>query len=341
MPTIKDVAKTAGVSIATVSYVLNNRNDMVGEQTRQHVLEVARQLGYTPNIIARNLQASRTSLLGYAWHINPGDQPNLVMDQFIYHLAHAAEGQHYHLLTFTHPNEGPIGVYEELIQTGRVDGFVLSGTQYDDPRIKYLMRQKFPFVSFGRSNPDWAFNWVDTDGQAGMRLATEYLLDIGHRRIAFLGWPKESLTGNYRLAGYTEALTNVGIVVRDDYVIHNDYARNSIENAFGMWLDLDADQRPTAIVAISDYVAVAAMRASEQFGFRVGETMSIVGFDDAPFVRFLQPGLTTLRQPLAEITQRLVKHVSAMIRGEDEQPLNYLVTPELIIRGSTGPHQGA
>jgi DNA-binding LacI/PurR family transcriptional regulator len=340
MPTIKDVAKTAGVSIATVSYVLNNRNDMVGEQTRQHVLEVARQLGYTPNIIARNLQSSRTSLLGYAWHINPSDQPNLVMDQFIYHLAHAAEGQNYHLLTFTHPNNDPIGMYDDLIQSGRVDGFVVSGTQYDDPRIKNLIRQKFPFVSFGRSNPDWEFNWVDTDGQAGMRVATDYLLEIGHRRIAFLGWPRESLTGNHRLAGYAESLTRAGLPVRDDYVIHNDYARNSIEKAFSAWLELDGDEQPTAIVAVSDYVAVAAMRAAEQFGFRVGETMSIVGFDDAPFVRFLQPGLTTLRQPLAQITQRLVAQLSALIRGEADDVINHLVTPELIIRGSTGPHQG-
>jgi alanine racemase len=91
---------------------------------------------------------------------------------------------------------------------------------------------------------------------------------------------------------------------------------------------------------VSDYVAVAAMRAAEQFGFRVGETMSIVGFDDAPFVRFLQPGLTTLRQPLAQITQRLVAQLSALIRGEADDVINHLVTPELIIRGSTGPHQG-
>lgn len=340
MPTIKDVAKRAGVSIATVSYVLNKRNDMVGEQTREHVLNVARELGYKPNIVARNLQSSRTSLIGYAWHKNPGDRPNLVMDQFIYHLAQAAEACNYHLLTFTHPDNNPMAVYDELIQSGRVDGFVIADTIQDDPRIQYLIRQKFPFVSFGRANPSWQFHWVDTDGQAGMRIGTDYLLEIGHRRIAFLGWPRDSLSGNYRLAGYKSALQAADIAIRDDYIIHNDYERNSIERAFKAWHDLPVNEQPTAIVAVADYVAVAAMRTAEQFGYRAGETISIVGFDDAPFVAYLQPGLTTLRQPFTAISERLISHLDAMIQGEDVPLVTELVTPELVIRGSTAPPAG-
>lgn len=340
MPTIKDVARQAGVSIATVSYVLNNRNDMVGEQTRQHVLEVARQLGYKANVTARNLQASRTSLIGYAWHLNPDDQPNLVMDQFIYHLAQAAEAAGYHLLTFTHPDRDPIAVYAELIQSGRIDGFVLAGTEHDDPRIRFLIDEKFPFVSFGRANPAWDFHWVDTDGCAGMRAATEYLLENGHTRIAFLGWPQDSLTGNYRLAGYFEALAAAGIAPREDYVIHNDYARNSIEKAFDRWAALPAAERPTALVAVSDYVAVAAMRAAEQYGHRVGETISVVGFDDAPFVRYLQPRLTTLRQPFAAISACLVGMLDTLVRGESPAQRTHLFTPELIIRESSAPLAG-
>ncbi|MEQ8671620.1 MAG: LacI family DNA-binding transcriptional regulator [Aggregatilineales bacterium] len=336
MPTIKDVAKEAGVSIATVSYVLNNRNDMVGEQTRQHVLKIASKLGYKPNIIARNLQSSKTSLIGYAWHQNPADQPNLVMDQFIYFLAQAAESANYHLLTFTHPNDDPIAVYDELIRSGRVDGFVLSETTYDDPRIKYLMGKKVPFVSFGRSNPAWYFNWVDTDGQVGTRLVTEHLLDLGHRRIAFLGWPKYSLTGNHRLAGYTEALENANIDLREDFVVHNDYANNSIERAFSYWQSLPANETPTAVVAVSDFVAIAAMRIAEQCGYQIGETMSIAGFDDAPFVRYLQSGLTTLRQPWTEICQLLINRLDALIHEEKAPEMNTLVLPELVIRGSTG-----
>lgn len=337
MPTIKDVAREAGVSIATVSYVLNNRHDMVGEQTRQHVLDIAAQLGYRPNIVARNLQASRTSLIGYAWHTHPSDHPHSVMDQFIYHLAQAAESHNYHLLTFTHPHDDPIGVYADLIKSGRVDGFALAETTHNDPRIAYLIEQKFPFVSFGRTNPDWDFHWLDTDGRAGMRLATDYLISLGHQRIAFLGWPVDSLSGNDRLTGYIEALQAGGLAVREDYILHNDYAQNSIERIFTYWQSLPMVDRPTAIVAISDHIAATAMRTAERFGLRIGENLSLIGFDDAPFVRYLRPELTTVRQQFALTTSLLMSRLDALIQGQVPQHKTELIEPELVIRESTAP----
>jgi LacI family transcriptional regulator len=166
MPTIKDVAREAGVSIATVSYVLNNKSAFFSEGTRQQVLEAVERIGYSPNVTARNLKASETRLIGYAWHEVPYGQVNSVLDHFTYALAQAAEAAGYHVLTFTHPLHDPIPVYEDLIKTQRVDGFVLAGTIAGDERIRYLMEQGFPFVSFGRSNPGWTFPWVDTEGSA-------------------------------------------------------------------------------------------------------------------------------------------------------------------------------
>lgn len=335
MPTIKDVAKEAGVSIATVSYVLNNRLDMVGEKTRLHVLETAQRLGYRPNITAKNLQSNRTNLIGYAWHKNPIDQPNLMMNQFIYSLAEAAAKQGFHLLTFTHPDENPIQIYENLILSRQVDAFVLANTAYEDRRIRYLMERKFPFVAFGRSNPEWDFEWVDTDGRAGMRLATEYLLQLGHRNIAFLGWPKESLSGGERLAGYKEALQSADLNLNEAFIIHNDYINNSIEAAFTLWQTLPPSERPTALIAVSDDVGVAAMRVAEKFGYTVGETFSIIGFDDAPFVRYIQPTLTTMRQPLEAISDNIITRVKQIIEGDDTSQAYQLLVPELIIREST------
>ncbi|MBC8098623.1 MAG: LacI family DNA-binding transcriptional regulator [Armatimonadetes bacterium] len=338
MPTIKDVAKAANVSIATVSYVLNNRTEMVGEKTRLHVLATAQHLGYRPNIVARNLQSSRTRLVGYAWHRNPVALPTSVMDQFIYHLAQAAEAQHYHLLTFTYPDGDPLAVYEELMRSGRVDGFIVAETEQDDPRIAYLLKQCFPFVSFGRANPDWVFDWVDTDGRAGTRMATEHLLRLGHRQIAFLGWPRTSLTGNYRLEGYLEAMSAAGIATPEGYVLHHDYNHNSLEDVFAGWQARPADEHPTALVAVSDVVAVAAMQTAEQVGFQIGKTLSVVGFDDAPFVSYLRPGLTTLHQPFDVISTILMRRLDALISGDGgyDEPMTQLITPELVVRGSSG-----
>ena len=119
MPTIKDVAKRAGVSIATVSYALNDKLDMVSEETRRQVLSTAREMGYRPNVTARNLQAKSTGLIGYAWHIAPEElESSPMMAQFMFHLAQAVEAAGYHMLTFTHPADEPVEVYDDLIRLG-------------------------------------------------------------------------------------------------------------------------------------------------------------------------------------------------------------------------------
>lgn len=337
MPTIKDVAKEAGVSIATVSYVLNKRNDLVSEKTRLHVLEVARSLGYRPNVTAQNLQASRSSLIGYAWHTHPRQQPNMVMDQFIYHLARASEAQKYHLLTFTHSEDDPVAVYDDMIRSGRLDGFVLADTTYDDARIRYLIEKEFPFVSFGRANDAWDFYGVDTDGEIGTYLATQHLLELGHRRIAFMGWPQESLTGNHRLNGYRKALAEAQCSA--DFTYHSSYETNIIDEIFRDWDNLAVQNRPTAIVAVSDYVAVETVRAAERFGYVVGKTLSITGFDDAPEMAYFRPRLTTLQQPIEEITQTLIEILNDMIDGQKPSEKIQLLAPNLIIRDSTGVPQ--
>lgn len=339
MPTIKDVAREAGVSIATVSYVLNDRKDMFSENTRHHVLETAKRLGYRPNIIARNLQSSRTKLIGYAWHINPLDQPTSVMDQFIYTLAQAVEKADYHLLTFTYKSEDPVAVYDDLIRSGRVDGFVLADTVTNDPRVRFLLEQNYPFVAFGRANEEWNFDWVDTDGEAGMNEAANYLLSLGHERIAFLGWPDDSLSGNYRLQGYLSAMNEAKLPIPEHFIIHNEYSENSLDRAFEYWQKLPTNQRPTALLCVSDFVAVNAMQIAKQFGYRVGETMSIMGFDDAPFVRYLQPGLSTMSQPFRYIAELLVQKLDSLVQQGQTERLQQLVRPELVVRGSSGAPQ--
>lgn len=341
MPTIKDVAKEAGVSIATVSYSLNNRTDLVKEATRIHILEVAQHLGYRPNVAARNLQSSKAGLIGYAWHHNPNETPNLLMDQFMYELAQASESLNYYLLTFTHPKNDPIRVYDDLIRSGRVDGFVLAETQINDPRIRFFIDKNIPFVSFGRANDDWEFNWVDTNGKVGMQQATQHLIELGHERIAFLGWTLDSLGGNYRLAGYKTAMKQANLPIHKYLVVHSDYIMDSevVEERFAEWQEMPIDQRPTAIVAISDYVAVGVMRLAESYGYRIGETMSIVGFDDVLFSQFMEPGLTSVRQPLKEIAVHLVTTLDRSIAGELTGISTHLFSPTLIVRGSTGVPQ--
>ncbi len=336
MPTIKDVAREAGVSIATVSYVLNNKTASVSRETRQQVLDTIERIGYTPNVTARNLKANQTRLIGYAWHEVHEDQVNPVLDRFTYALAQAVEAAGYHLLTFTHSPKNPEPVYDELIRMQRVDAFVLSGTVRDDKRIHFLKEANFPFVSFGRSNPDWDFPWVDTDGCEGVRTIVKYLVSLGHRRIGMIAWPEESISGSFRVQGYFEGLELAGLPFSPTYLIRDEHSEAAGRRALIHWMELPADERPTAIIAITDLVAIGILNEAETFGLTIGRDLSVVGFDDTPLGQYLHPALTTVRQPLTEIGQELVRLLNMEQDKQNHDMHHVLLPPKLIIRSSCG-----
>ncbi len=334
-PTIKDVAREAGVSIATVSYVLNNKKSAVSEATRQRVLDAVTRLGYTRNITARNLRSSETRLIGYAWMEVKDARPNTILEHFAYHLAREAWAAGYHLLTFTYPQHDPIPVYDELVKTGRVDAFVVAGTRIEDPRIRYFLKHDVPFVAFGRAHSGWQFNWVDTDNQQGVYDAVRYLIELGHRRIAMVTWPEDSLTGNLRLAGYEQALKEAGIPIHPAYIVRSVYGEDVGERVFAQFDHLAAQEQPTAIATVSDMTAVSVMSAAERRGHVIGRTLSVVGYDDEPMSQYLRPSLTTLRQPIHDIACQVIAMVNERLNGSRETR-QMLMPPQLIMRDSTG-----
>jgi DNA-binding LacI/PurR family transcriptional regulator len=332
---IKDVAEAADVSIATVSYVLNN-SAPVSDETRQRVLNAVKRLGYRPNITARNLKASETRIIGYAWHDIPsGAVNNSVLDRFIYTMARAAESHGYHVLTFTQSPTHPATAYHELIQTSRVDGFILSGTVHHDERIELLMEQGFPFVAFGRSNSAWDFPHIDVDGGAGTRAAVHHLIERGHRRIACLAWPVGTLNSDQRFAGYLDAMESSGITVNPSWIARLPNERARACAAVEKMLRLPWDVRPTAIIGVSDTLALGAYEAIEALGMRVGEDVAVTGFDDDPYTPFTRPALTSIRQPIDEIGRKVIEMLVALLHHKALPDRHMLIAPELIIRDSS------
>jgi len=333
--TIRDVAKEAGVSTATVSYVLNNSR-RVTDETRERVLHAAQRLGYRANITARNLQASETRLIGYSWRPSPIDQYNPIIDKFLQSIAEAAARHDYRILAFPSVDaREELAAYEEMMRIGQVDGFVLTNANFDDERVLALVRNHFPFVSFGRANEDWDFLWIDVDGTAGVHTATRHLLAQGHRRIAFLSWPERSQTGHYRLQGYLDGLAEAGQAVDPDWV---QLAGNFYDESYAAarrLLALPANRRPSAIIASSDLMALGVLNAGWDAGLEVGRDLAVVGFDDAPIARFMRPALTSLAQPIAEIGERLVTMLIDELNGQRVQPRQILMQPILIVRASS------
>jgi DNA-binding LacI/PurR family transcriptional regulator len=333
--TIRDVARRAGVSTATVSYVLNDSRP-VGKETRRRVLQAVKELGYRPSVIARGLKAGESRIIGYSWRPAPADQFNPILEKFIHSVAEATARHGYHVLTFPYPEPyDDVEVYREMVESGRVDGFILPNTYLDDRRIHYLQEVGFPFVAFGRSNPDWDFPWVDVDGNDGVGQAMAHLLELGHRRIACVAWKESDVVGQYRLAGYQDGMADAGLPVDPDWVIRTDNDYSQAYRAAQVWLRMPPDRRPTAVMALSDLLAIGVMNAAADAGMVVGRDLAVVGFDDSPVTGYLRPPLTSLRQPIAQISERIVRMLVDLVHGEKLAPAQVLLKPRLIVRDST------
>lgn len=337
MATIKDVAREAGVSIATVSYVMNDTGS-VKPETRRRVLQAARRLNYRPSVTARSLQAGHTHLIGYSWRPLPAEQQSPILNRFIHALGRFAYEVGYHLLAFPVPSvDREIEVYEDLVEGGRVDGLVLSATNVDDQRVEYLQQRDLPFVAFGRSGGTWDYPWVDVDGEAGVALAIHHLVELGHRRIGFLAWPEGSLSGRYRYRGYARGLEEAGIAYDPDLVVRVDHAEREGRRGLRTLLELPDEKRPTAVVCVSDLIAIGVMNEALDRGMRVGREFGVVGFDDIPLARHLRPPLTTVHQPVDDIGHLLIEQLLTLIDGGSlgAAERHRLLTPELRIRAST------
>jgi DNA-binding LacI/PurR family transcriptional regulator len=335
--TLKEVARLAGVSYQTVSKVLNGQVRLPAA-TEARIWEAVQALNYIPNHTARSLRSRRSHTIAYCWAPTATGQANPILDELLQSMVQAAERQGYYLLCF--PNQPDPQrlreAYRELIDSGRVDGFILSSVEYEDPRILYLMERRFPFVAFGRSNPEYQFPSIDIDGGLGMLKVVRHLVERGHRRIAALTWPPESRVGANRIAGFLQGLIEAGIPPVPEWMERGEGVPAFGYQATLRLLALPESMRPTAIVAFNDAMALGAVRAAQQLGYRVGSEIAITGFDDTPLARYTIPPLTSVRQPIWEVGDRLVNRLITLLDHPDiSSPYCELIEPELIIRASS------
>jgi|WetSurMetagenome_2_1015567.scaffolds.fasta_scaffold90082_2 DNA-binding LacI/PurR family transcriptional regulator len=341
--TLKQVANQAGVSYQTVSKVINGQAQ-VSKETEERIWQVVRHLGYRPNYTARSLRSKKSYTIGYSWVPNPLKKINPTLYQFLQSMLQAAVQYGYYLLSFPSnaEMEDTTSVYQDLIYTGRVDGFILSNIEYNDPRVLFLLENNFPFVAFGRSNPDWEFPYIDVDGGKGVQMAIEHLIEQGHSKIALLGWPETSRVGNNRMEGYYQAMKAGGLSSRPEWVLRNEGTYEYGIFGTERLLALPEEIRPTGIVTLNDAVAVGAMRAVKEQGYQVGKDIGVIGFDDTPLVENLDPPLTSVRQPAWEVGERVIQILlEALEKEEVPDRVGELVDPEIVIRASSLRNPGS
>ncbi len=328
-----EIARLAGVSQATVSRVLNN-DPQVNEEMRQRVLAVVEQLGYVPDARAQSLRAQRTRLIGLVMHRDPQALANdPFFSALVAHIISTARHSNYHLcVDAARSVRGHRAIYEELLRTRRVDGLILVESETNDERIVRLTEQGFPFVLIGRYQPEDAIYTVDNDNVGASRMATEYLIQQGHRRIAYIGGPAGLTVTRDRLQGYREALEAHGLCYDPNYVVYGDFSVRGGASAMADLLMLN--QPPTAVVALDDVLALGAMREAQRRGRRIPDDVAMVGFNDTPLCTMVEPQLTSVAIDIPALAREATRRLIDLIEGRKVEPKRTIVPARLVCRSS-------
>lgn len=329
--TLSEIARIAGVSKMTVSNVINGKKG-VAEETRQRIMEVIQETGYIANRSARNLASGRTRTIGL---VVPKLNSNytLYIGEILRGAGDAADQSHWDLLVCTTSDDEEREFRRiQSLASGLADGILVLLPRAEQSYLALLQETHIPVITLDHGLIETPLPSIDVDNHTGGRLATQHLLDLGHRRIGFVG-------GTYsrahleRLAGYREVLEENGIPVDETLIAQGDYSQPSGFQAAEQLLDLTAP--PTAIFALSDAMAFGIMESAGRRGLRIPDDLSVVGFDDIPMAGWVHPQLTTIRQPLYKLGETAINLIIAMTDGETLPGQRMLLPVELMVRAST------
>lgn len=336
MARLKDLSQKTGFSITTVSRALAGYSD-VSEQTRQRILTAAREMDYQPDEVARQLRSQRTYTLGLILPAHDHSFSEGFFHQLMRGIGDTAGAARYDVLIGAGaPGDDELATYKRIVGGNRVDGMILARTRQHDERIAYLRRIGHPFVVSGRTAPDEEsdFPYIDVDSQAGIASATAHLIALGHRKIGLILPPPEIAYTEYRRRGYEQALTAAGLPYHPERIVHGDLMRSGGHMGMNTLLNRHPDM--TAVVCCNDLMALGAMQTIQARGLTVGRDVAVVGFDDLPLSEYAHPPLTTVRQPIYEIGQRLVEILISIISGKPTAVTQMLLPTTLIVRESCG-----
>jgi LacI family transcriptional regulator len=329
--TIVDVAHEAGVSYSTVSRVLNGFEFVKGS-TRDRVLKAAENLGYVANLSARSLAGGRTQVVGM---LVPGLDSGYI-NEITRGIDEALAQENYDLMLYTtHRQHIKESLYVTAIANGLTDGLLLIVPLESRTYIDALQEQNFPYVLVDQIDETDRSASVYTTNEQGAYAATQYLIELGHRRIGFITGLMAIQSAVDRLTAYRKALTDYGILLDESLIVEGDYWQQSGFDGAARLLELE--NPPTAIMASNDLEAFGAMDAIRMRNLRIPEDISLIGYDDIPQASMIHPKLTTVRQPLVEMGQVAVQLLLEQINDPGRQPRQVILDSNLIIRNSCLP----
>lgn len=330
--TLSDVAEAAGVDASTVSRVLNRDPRLrAGESTKQRVIAAAERLGYRPNALARGLRTARTSTLAF---VIPQIE-NPVFAQVFVGALEAANARGYDLVMTLVDNFARAGgVYERLAHASRVDGLLVATSEPDDVLLKELKRASVPYVVVNRRLRG-VENCIAFENVGAARKATEYLISLGHRRIAHLAGTAEDWNSEGRVTGYRAALEEAGIRYESPLLVRGGYTFAG--GVKGMRTLLKMSNRPTAVLTATTLTAAGALSALSSAGIDVPGEMSVMGIHETQMAEMLLPPLTTVGLPLRRMGETAANGLIDILQGKAVTVGCLLDSYEMHFRASTAP----
>jgi LacI family transcriptional regulator len=329
--TIYDVAREAGVSDATVSRVFNSKNN-VRESTRERVLSAAKKLGYIANLHARVLAGGKSNIIGL---LVPGID-NAYMAAIVRGIDIELSRADYEMILYTTRRRGlDEASYLRYIANSLSAGLLLVVPLLSPTYFATLSDLRYPYVLIDEFDETGQSFSVDASNWQGAYDATTYLIELGHRRIAFIKGIPMLHSSVARLDGYLSALQDHGITPQDALIVEGDFIQQSGYEQTKRLLSLD--NVPTAILAANDIMALGTMDAIREYGFDIPKDISVVGFDDIPQASTTHPKLTTVRQPLEEMGRVGAKLLLEQLENPESPPRRVTLATELIIRNSCRP----
>jgi LacI family transcriptional regulator len=334
---LSDLARHLGLSPATVSRALA-QHEAIALKTRERVAAAAQELGYVPNRAAQSLASGRSGFVGFLLPMRGRGLSDPFFGEFVSGLTEGFAQQDVDLLLSAVPREGSeLRHLESLVTSGRVDGIVLSRIEQNDPRVALLRERKMPFVAHGRIGSDeTGYSWLDTDGQTAFAEAFALLYALGHRRFGMLSIEDPLTFRVLREQGLRSAMAKAGDA--DLNLRYVSCARFDKEGRARAIAALLADpDRPTAILAVADGLALELIAAAQAAGLSIPNDLSVIGFDNIPAAAHFGSGLTTFDARIADSASELAAMLLARIAAPDAPHVARLLKPQLVLRNSHGP----
>lgn len=334
--TMKDVAERAGVSIATVSFVLNQKTQMtIPAETRERVIRTVKELGYIRNAAGRHLASGKSHTLAFVLPAANHLRVDAFIPQILSSLNEVCHQNGFSLLVHAIEDPSRPDAYADMVSANSIDGLFILNPRADEKQINALLDADFPLIV----GPGWQHEkacGIGFSNRGAAAKAIEYLIGLGHRRIACVNYgPSKFLTAARRYEGYCNALENAGIAVDEKLVVWADFSH---ESGYRATMELlDRGKIPTAIFVGNDTVAIGVLAALRDRGFSIPADVSVVGIDDIPAAKYLCPPLTTIGVDGNEYGRRAGEMLISLVRGVRPEPARVYLATELVVRSSSAP----